>query len=148
MWSDFAHMVTNAREIVSADVPQALQKLAASIDNPGEFVKMSDEDALKYLQESKTQAGRNFKDFLEQHGHRCFMEFDIQRERWGENPLSLIKSIKNMIPLVHPSTKEGAANGVIAHAKSQSDYDVLAKIQTPLSGTKKWLLKKFFIPIT
>ena len=96
-YADFAQLISNANQVVSAQVPNLLREIANSIEVPLRFRQMSDERALKYLLTSNTKASELFKSFLSEFGHRGYKEFDMFVKQWADNPTEIIKSLKTML---------------------------------------------------
>lgn len=105
--SDFGSLMTSAGDVWSAEVPCALQKMAAAISRHPEaekFKSMDTEDALRWLQENDT--GKTLKEFLSRHGHRCINEFDVYSKTWAMDPRPLVKNLQVMTGTVDTYTKE------------------------------------------
>lgn len=87
--------------VISADVPASLERLSTAIVkliDPEKFSKFAPEEALNWLRSSDGgEAGKEFLKFLENHGHRCLKEIDIQTKTWAENPLQLIEVLQQTI---------------------------------------------------
>jgi hypothetical protein len=78
-------MLSSCNEVVSAEVPNEIREIARSIENPEEFTKLTDEEAVKTLREGKTKASDKFKQFIQ-----------VENQEFNLIPLSpmLIISIK------------------------------------------------------
>jgi len=96
-YTDFAQLLSCANEVVSAEVPNSLRDIANAIQDGQQFRAMSDKKALKYLLSGDSEASNKFKQFLVKYGHRGYKEFDPLALQWGDNPISVIKSLKIMI---------------------------------------------------
>ncbi|XP_065282677.2 rifampicin phosphotransferase-like isoform X1 [Dermacentor albipictus] len=105
--SDFGSLMTSAGDVWSAEVPCALQKMAAEISRhpeAGDFKRMDAESALRWLQEK--DAGKTLREFLSRHGHRCINEFDVYSKTWAMDPKPLVKNLQVMTGTVDAYTKE------------------------------------------
>lgn len=105
--SDFGSLMTSAGDVWSAEVPCALQKIAAEISRhpeAEEFKSMDTEVALRWLHEN--DAGNIFREFLRRHGHRCINEFDVYSKTWAMDPRPLVKNLQAMTGAVDTYAKE------------------------------------------
>ena len=73
-------MVASCKNLVSADVPLSLQKIAhqANKDYGSSFQELPEQEALEKLQSDSTTTTTLFKKFLDEHGHRSLHE--VRRE--------------------------------------------------------------------
>ena len=94
MFIDFAFLLSQCGQLVSADVPEELRRIAQTIKNPKQFKEMSDEKALEFLQNGNDKSCELFMSFIEKHGHRGYKEFDPITKVWRDDPIQVIKSIK------------------------------------------------------
>ncbi len=83
--------------MVSAEVPNLLKEIANSIENREIFREMSDEKALHFLINGNSKASIKFREFLSEYGHRGYKEFDPLALQWGDNPITIVKSLKTML---------------------------------------------------
>lgn len=94
IYSDFAYLMSQCSEVLSAEVPERLREISKAIDDPKKFVQMSDDEALEYLKSAKSNSSKKFIRFLEIHGHRGIKEFDPLAKPWKYNPIPVIQSLK------------------------------------------------------
>lgn len=95
VYSDLAHLLSSCTQVVSAEVPDDVREVAESIKKPVEFGKMSDEEALAWLQSGQDlDSSDKFKKLLRKHGHRGYKEFDPLVKQWAQNAIPLVKSLK------------------------------------------------------
>jgi len=80
--------------VVSAEVPNELREIAKTIEDPENFLMLSDDEAIQLLLSGINQASDKFKNFIRKHGHRGYREFEYMANPWGDNPLPIIKTIK------------------------------------------------------
>lgn len=92
--ADIGLLLSSCTDVVSAEVPNELQKIVKAIRNPKEFARLTDGDAQKYLESEKDEAGRFYKEFLKKNWHRALKEFDHYTRPWGWNPQPVVKTIK------------------------------------------------------
>ena len=58
--SDYQLMMSSCNEVISAEVPNELREIARSINNPEEFMNLTDEEALKRLRDGKDESSKMF----------------------------------------------------------------------------------------
>jgi pyruvate,water dikinase len=95
-------LLLNIPQIESADAIQSLERFAKLICNETRFaerfIHSSPEEALRILQkDAPPEIIRQFKAFLERHGHRCVRESELREKTWEENPLQLIHSLQTRV---------------------------------------------------
>jgi len=137
VYSDFALLLSSCNDVVSAEVPNALRDIAVSIENPENFCSQSPEQALDYLKNGNSESSQRFSKFLAKHGHRGYKEFDPLVRQWADNPIPVIKSLQAML-------MNGSSH--LNPKEEKSPNQIISSIKTPLSGFKKFLLKKFILP--
>ncbi len=91
-------------EIESADAVKSLEKFANLIrgEKPfaEKFINGTSAEALKMLQtDAPEEVVKQFKTFLQRHGHRCVRESELREKTWAENPLQLIQSLQTRVRL-------------------------------------------------
>ncbi len=123
--------------MISAEVPNALRDIALSIENAEEFCSQSVEQSLSYLKDGNSQSSQKFRDFLAKHGHRGYKEFDPLVHQWADNPIPVINSLRSML-------MNGSSHLIPKEEKSLNQ--IVSSIKTPLSATKRFILKKFILP--
>ncbi|XP_042908698.1 rifampicin phosphotransferase-like isoform X4 [Parasteatoda tepidariorum] len=99
VYRDFSTLCTTSTEVESADVPASIERLGLAIAKertPEELKKMSNQEIVEWLQNSQTDAGKKYREFLTRHGHRCLKEFDLRQKTWGTDPTTLIQLLKNL----------------------------------------------------
>jgi pyruvate,water dikinase len=108
-YADIALLYSDCGDVVSADVPSALQKLAkdvADVIDVKTFCGFSTDEAYQWLTNSadRGEAGRSFEDFIDKHGHRCINEIDIFEKSWSEEPKTLIPVLQNIVKSISQQT--------------------------------------------
>ncbi|XP_018493656.2 uncharacterized protein LOC100902341 [Galendromus occidentalis] len=134
VFADFAALVSSCNNIISAGVPQSLQRIALHLHREygSKFNEMDPSDALKVLEEGDTESARLFRDFLVEHGHRCLHEFDLVTKTWGMEPLPLVKTLQSMV-----ATNSGRAE----HGEDLTVDEIVARMTIKLPWLKRQALK-------
>ncbi|XP_054724719.1 putative phosphoenolpyruvate synthase [Uloborus diversus] len=133
-YSDFSRLLSSASNVVSADVPGAMQDVACSIVQHmtrEDFKAMNIEDATNWLQTSPTTAGVKFREFLQTYGHRCLKEFDVHTTTWGLDPKSLVKLLQNMSGSCEKNDKKAS----LSYSK------LFSELNTPLDFKSRFFLR-------
>ena len=89
-------------EIESADAVKSLERFATQIRGEKRFaerfVKAAPAEALHILRhDAPPEISRQFKIFLERHGHRCVRESELREKTWEENPQQLIQTLQTRV---------------------------------------------------
>ena len=90
---------------------------------------------MKRLENDQGPAGRLFRQFLLQHGHRGLMEGDFSTETWGLDPRPLISSLQSLV--ASPST-------TFAPQQKKDENQFMADIQKTKPRIHRYL--KFVVP--
>ncbi|XP_061708572.1 putative phosphoenolpyruvate synthase [Cydia pomonella] len=129
-------VILSSGDVLSAEVPHILDRLARKLGASGkveEFRAQKPKDALGWLQDNLPDVHKEVMEFLNKHGHRCIMEFDLATKPWALVPDDLMEVLQNMRPPKEP---------IKSHAKT--DAEIIAALKTPKkSSTRKvlrWLL--------
>ncbi|KFM60889.1 putative phosphoenolpyruvate synthase, partial [Stegodyphus mimosarum] len=141
VYSDLAYLLKTSCDVESADVPSAMQSLAFQISeaiNVDEFKHMSVEEALHWLQNTPSAAGKKFREFLEKHGHRCLKEFDVYSIPWASDPKPLVKLLQNMA---------GNVSKDFTKAGSKNFNEILSNLSLSLGFFSRSMLK-FLLPLS
>lgn len=129
--ADVGILLSNASNVISADVPASLKKLAKSIKNPKQLLDLTVEEMLKHLTNENNEESKPFKEFIEIHGHRGYKEFDALAKSWREDPLPVIESLRTTLSCdLNDDLKS-----------NESFDDTVKRLQTPLNWIQKSLLK-------
>ncbi|KAL3866316.1 hypothetical protein ACJMK2_043623 [Sinanodonta woodiana] len=137
--ADLARLLSNCKNVYSADVPAALADLAKIIDESNQkdyFLDLSDEESHDFLISSDI-FGEKYRSFLDQHGHRCVREADFLELSWAMDPTKLIQCLKTLVShgLVNIQTEPEDIKETVEHLRS------------PLSSFQKLLLRSFLISL-
>lgn len=87
-------LMSHCNDVVSAEVPSMLRKIAKAIEDKATFAEMSDEEALQMLRSEKGNAAELFAEFTKRHGHRGYREMDPLQMPWRANPIPCVQVIK------------------------------------------------------
>ncbi len=98
-YTRIARLFASLGELEGADLIAGLREVAAAIDAHPEhllqFNKATPDESLAWLQnEQSGEAGVVFRQFLADHGHRCFRELEMHQQGWRDNPLPLVDSFR------------------------------------------------------
>ncbi|KAM3967560.1 rifampicin phosphotransferase [Aphomia sociella] len=122
-------------DVLSAEVPQYLAKLAREIEDSGsldEFKAQDPKNAMHWLMINLPHIHVDILEFLNEHGHRAVMEFDMVTKPWALVPEELMKILQN----IRVTEKE--------NQDRKSDSEIIASLTTPKkSATRKvlsWVL--------
>ncbi|XP_076267913.1 rifampicin phosphotransferase-like [Rhynchophorus ferrugineus] len=132
-YTDFASILLSCDDVVSAEVPVYLEKIAKTIKEKGladDFNQVDPINGTEWLSMNCPEAYKIFQEFLEKHGHRAIGEFEISTETWGLNPSKVIPMIQaNTIHMNHV-TKD-----------SKTIDDILNGLVSPITPGKRRALK-------
>ncbi|KAK3108445.1 hypothetical protein FSP39_008087, partial [Pinctada imbricata] len=139
-WSDIALLLSKCDDVYSAEVPTAVQSLARAIAHQGlkeRFLSSSDKDCVALLNDkNNTEVNKQYKTFMERHGHRYIREAELLERSWKAEPEKLVSVIKAI--LRSGSYEERQSCGL-------SVDEAMSQIQTPLGGFARFMLKKILI---
>ncbi|XP_065827381.1 rifampicin phosphotransferase-like isoform X2 [Oscarella lobularis] len=163
--SDVAMLLSTCSNVVSADVPSALEKLAESVINTAgrrmalKFIGLDAESALVWLKSAGNRVSAAFLSFLDKHGHRCLRENELREQPWGTNPLTLVPVLQALIRSLLNKTGDQDGNSaektnavytaywVERDCAESRDYDssIIDSMKTKLSWMNKKLVQ-FILP--
>ncbi|CAN7943127.1 unnamed protein product, partial [Ixodes hexagonus] len=96
VFADVATLLSKCEHVESADVPSRLKELSSAIRKfRADFAKLSSQEARAYLEQSKEEPGRLYRELIKNHGHRCIKEFDMLSLTWELDPEPLIKILQD-----------------------------------------------------
>ena len=138
--ADMALIVSDCQNVVSAQIPEAIQDLAEKIAKSNlkdEFLATPVADCDNYLKNCDDFGLRlAYMKFMEHHGHRGIRETDFIEKSWSQDPTTLLETIKS---IVGQSVFERNSK------PHKSPDEIVASLQTQTTGFQKWLFKRFFI---
>ncbi|CAK1544520.1 unnamed protein product [Leptosia nina] len=127
-------VMLNSGDVLSAEVPQGLERLAQTLEDSGkdeEFKKLDPKVAMSWLETNLPDVFEQATRFLHEHGHRSIMEFELSTKPWALVPEDLMKVLMHVTPntnVKQPKTME----------------EVIASLKTPQKpSTRKalrWIL--------
>lgn len=89
-----------AKDVLSAEIPARIEKMANIIKQRGreeadKFVQMDSKEALKYVtNDFRSELSKQFDEFMEKFGHRCYNEFELNSKTWKSRPEDIIEKLK------------------------------------------------------
>ncbi|XP_059849168.1 putative phosphoenolpyruvate synthase [Hypanus sabinus] len=96
--ADVAILYSTCSDVVSADIPVAMEGITEAIQTQGksaEFLKMNAETAISWLLSQESgEAGQMFQNFLQKHGFRCLREAELHEKSWRNDPAKLLPAIR------------------------------------------------------
>ncbi|XP_038207779.1 putative phosphoenolpyruvate synthase [Zerene cesonia] len=123
-------------DVLSAEVPQGLANLTQMLEDSGrneEFRKQDPNTAMQWLKLNVPEVHEHVTTFLEQHGHRAIMEFDLSTKPWALVPEDLMKLLMQVVP--NQESKE-----------TKTGEDIISSLKTPQKpNTRKAL--KWILPL-
>lgn len=75
--SDFGKIVSSCADVVSAEIPAALEEMAVMLQKQGlskEFTQIKPENGVEWLRQHSAEVFEKIDDFLKKHGHRVLGE--------------------------------------------------------------------------
>ncbi|XP_047527658.1 putative phosphoenolpyruvate synthase [Vanessa atalanta] len=118
-------------DVLSAEVPNELDKLVRKLDKLGrlqEFREQNPQNALTWLKNNVPRVYNDVCNFLDQHGHRAIMEFDLSTKPWSLVPEDLMKVLMQMRP----------SKGDVQQKISD---DIIASLKTPKKSSTRSVLR-------
>ena len=138
--ADVALILSECKDLNSSlDVPSALNRLAEVIAQSNlkeEFLETPDQDCDEFLKQSdNNEIQSQYQQFLLKHGHRSIRECELYMKSWKQDPVPLIKAVKQII-------KRDKFEG---RKENKSIDEIVNNLQTPLSHIKRTLLRKLLV---
>ncbi|XP_050342734.1 putative phosphoenolpyruvate synthase [Nymphalis io] len=118
-------------DVLSAEVPHAFSKLVRKLDKLGKFQEFREQNpqtALTWLKNNVPRVYNDVCNFLDQHGHRAIMEFDLSTKPWALVPEDLMKVLMQMRP-----SKEDV--------QQKNSDDIIASLKTPKKSSTRSVLR-------
>ncbi|XP_077993168.1 rifampicin phosphotransferase-like [Glandiceps talaboti] len=134
-FSDMAVLLSDCKDVASAEVPLAMEAVTMAISKSGHteaFLAMDAGSAAKWLMEDEdsADAGQQFQLFLRKHGHRCIRESEFREPSWGLDPSKVIPIIQTMLKHPYGSDK-----------KTVTVEDAINQLKSPVTVIGKKILK-------
>lgn len=96
--ADHNLLLSHCNDVVSVELPNFLRRIAAALKDREAFAKLSDEEALKVLQDGsksgEEEAAKLFEEFIRKHGHRGHRETDAYHLPLCMKPTPAVQVIK------------------------------------------------------
>ena len=138
--ADIALLLSECKNVESAEVPSAVNDLARLIVNSDikdTFLGLPLNDCDSFLRHTNIKELRmKYIQFINRHGHRCIKESDFFEKTWKQEPAKLMKTLKRIVQKGSLEVKQ----------KTRMTIDELVdNLQTPLSPFKKRMMKRMFV---
>ncbi|KAL3866327.1 hypothetical protein ACJMK2_043634 [Sinanodonta woodiana] len=137
--ADLARLLSNCKNVYSADVPAAIADLAKIIDKSNQkdyFLDLPDEEGHAFLITSEI-FGSKYRSFLDRHGHRCVREAEFSELSWAMDPSKLIRCLKALI-----------SHGLVNIRTEQQDIkEIVNNLRSPLTSFQKLLFRRFLVSL-
>lgn len=124
MLQNFSVLMRGKVKTESCDISMLLSSLIDNLakeDKIDKIKQMNQKELYNYLMSVK-----QFKDFIEKNGHRCYKEFDLSSVTWAEDPTFIIKSLATRLKFYNEEKKE------MKNSKEEEDVrirEILSKIE-------------------
>ncbi|XP_074600237.1 rifampicin phosphotransferase-like isoform X2 [Brevipalpus obovatus] len=139
LFTDFSLLLSSCEKFVSARIPESLRELGELIlPFKQQFLPLSDQQALQYLNDSKNPVYSKYKRFMEENGHRGLKEYDWSGKVWRKNPAAILQPLRILLQT------DCASHGVTSKS---NDDQIIEQLKTPLSKKSKFLLKRIALPL-
>ncbi|XP_075969916.1 rifampicin phosphotransferase-like [Anticarsia gemmatalis] len=118
-------------DVLSAEVPVALANLVQLLEASGlaeEFRALDPKVAMQWLKKNSPRVYLDVCSFLEHHGYRAIMEFDLVTKPWVLVPEDMMKMLQNL----HVSTE-----GI----KAKSSDEIIAALTSPEKDSTRKVLR-------
>ncbi|MEW8547432.1 MAG: PEP-utilizing enzyme, partial [Candidatus Thiodiazotropha sp.] len=138
--ADVASILSECKDVYSAEVPLAIKRLAKLIADSDIKDRFLDEPAkqcaLLLKSSDNKEISAEFAQFMERHGHRGIREAEFLEKSWLQDPSDLMQTLKMIV-------KQGKFE---EHTKSHKTVDeIVESLKTPLSHFKRLILKSFLV---
>lgn len=135
-YHDISLLFASHENVVSAEIPKNLQRLAKAITTAGlseQFLSQPSQDGIEFLQQHSPDIYQEFRAFLNKHGHRSLKEFELQANTWASDPWKLMDFVKHNVK-----------TGNFGNDDTQTNFSVeetARNLKTPKNETTRRLLK-------
>ena len=138
--ADVASILSECKDVYSAEVPLAIKRLAkliADSDSKDLFLDMTGKECASLLKNSENkEISEEFARFMQRHGHRGIREAEFLEKSWFQDPSDLMQTLKMIV-------KQGKFEDEIKTHKTVDE--IVESLKTPLSRFKKLILKYFLV---
>lgn len=104
--TDFAKLLASCEQVVSAQIPVILKKLASKVNDENEInliTNLTDEQIEDYLKNGTSELAINYRQFITDYGHRGWKEFDWAGKVWRKDSSLIINPLRVSIYKVNLS---------------------------------------------
>ncbi|KAJ8956354.1 hypothetical protein NQ318_015092 [Aromia moschata] len=132
-YSDYALLLSSCEDVVSAEIPVYLERIAKIIREEGyseEFCTIKPEFGVTWLRAKCPEAHSVFHEFLQNHGHRSLGEFDVMEETWAEDPSKVVLMIQTNTKYQNKANKD-----------TLSVDEMVKKLVTPKNAVTRMIVK-------
>lgn len=149
---DFSILMMGKVKSESCDISMLLSSLIEILAKENQIEKLKQlnhKELYDYLKNIK-----QFEDFIQKNGHRCYKEFDLSSITWAEDPSFIIKSLATRLKFYKGTKKEVKIEGEDARipkilSKIEKNRAFLVNVLLPRArnavvrreGTKSYLIK-------
>ena len=137
--SDMSLILSACQNLISGEVPILIHTIAKQIAKSNmkeEFINLPVDACDSYLRSSRNEQLRlDYIFFMEQHGYRCKREPEFIDKSWSQDPTLIIQTIQLLV-------REGTFQE--KETRHHTIDEIIDKLQTNLSKSKKVLLKSIF----
>ena len=137
--SDMSLILSACQNLISGEVPMLIHTIAKQIAKSNmkeEFINLPVDACDSYLRSSRNEQLRlDYIFFMEQHGYRCKREPEFIDKSWSQDPTLIIQTIQLLV-------REGTFQE--KETQHHTIDEIIDKLQTNLSKSKKVLLKLIF----
>ncbi|XP_014681634.1 PREDICTED: putative phosphoenolpyruvate synthase [Priapulus caudatus] len=138
--SDVALLLATCTDVISADVPASLRKMAIAVVDCGKaelFQSLTPEEAVDWLRSDESgRLKQDFATFIEIHGHRCVRESELSEKTWAMEPAKVVRTIQDMTKSDHQLRET---------KKQMTEDEALDNIKSTIGPIKKKILR-FLLP--
>ncbi|XP_061431945.1 uncharacterized protein LOC133357820 [Lethenteron reissneri] len=147
-FSDVAMLFSSCPDVVSADMPTAIEAMSAAIRQQGqeqEFGALDVKDAAEWLRtEPSGDAGAKFRAFLEKHGHRCLREAEFREKSWASDPSTIVAALQAALlcpqGLQGPQGPQRPQGLQATHKGDVGVHEAVARLRSPVSAVGRRIL--------
>ncbi|XP_043470368.1 uncharacterized protein LOC122503758 [Leptopilina heterotoma] len=134
-FSDIAVLLSSCNNVISAQVPIALRRIANLIRDTGkweEFAQINTKDVINWLEMNSPHSLELLQEFLKTYGHRNIKEMDFITETWDMKPEKLFNALQAMVKVTLENTE----------IVDLTPEETILKLKTPKKNATRWILGK------
>ncbi|KAI4454859.1 phosphoenolpyruvate synthase-related [Holotrichia oblita] len=133
-YTDVALLLSTNSSVESAEIPVILEEITTNIKKAKKaeaFLEINPEDGMEWLQDNCPNIRKSLDEFLSNHGHRLFREFEFRENTWAMDP-SIVISMLQANCISETTTKK---------AQGLTVEETVAKLSSPKKGLTRYILK-------